>query len=369
MEADGGSRGNPGPAAYGALLIDADTGQRIAEAAESIGTATNNVAEYRGLIAGLELARQHAPDASLEVRMDSKLVVEQMAGRWRVKHPDMRPLALKARALAPPNTTWTWIPRERNAQADALLNAALDTAVGARPARRSAAARASGPAESNPPAAERLGRLAGWNTDTAAPTTLLLLRHGETPHTRERRFSGSGGADPELTEAGHQQAAAAADWLAARGGIDAIVCSPLRRTRQTAAAVGDRLTLSVSEDADFAEADFGAWDAHSFAEVRERWPAELDAWLGSLDVTPPGGESFAAVAQRVDAGRDRLLRDLAGKTVVVVSHVTPIKLLVRGALDAPLHAIYRMELSPASVTELRWYADGTPSLRSFAVRP
>jgi probable phosphoglycerate mutase len=368
MEADGGSRGNPGPAAYGALLVDADTGQRIAEAAEAIGTATNNVAEYRGLIAGLELAREHAPDARLEVRMDSKLVIEQMAGRWRVKHPDMRPLALRARALAPPDTTWTWIPRERNAQADALLNAALDAATGARP-RRSPAARAGEPAQSDPPAAAQLGRLAGWNTDTGAPTTLLLLRHGETPHTLERRFSGSGGADPELTGAGRRQAEAAADWLAARGGIDAVVCSPLRRTRQTAAAVCDRLALEAAEDADFAEADFGAWDAHSFAEVREQWPTELDAWLGSLDVAPPGGESFAVVSRRVDSGRDRLLRDFAGKTVVVVTHVSPIKLLVRGALDAPLHAIYRMELPPASLTEVRWYADGTPSLRSFAVRP
>ena len=95
VEADGGSRGNPGPAAYGALVRDADTGEVIAERGESIGVATNNVAEYRGLIAGLELVREHAPDAEVEVRMDSKLVVEQMAGRWKIKHVDMKPLALR----------------------------------------------------------------------------------------------------------------------------------------------------------------------------------------------------------------------------------------------------------------------------------
>ena len=93
IEADGGSRGNPGPASYGALVRDADTGRVIAERGETIGVATNNVAEYAGLIAGLELYAEHADGAELEVRMDSKLVVEQMAGRWKVKHPSMIPLA------------------------------------------------------------------------------------------------------------------------------------------------------------------------------------------------------------------------------------------------------------------------------------
>ena len=129
IEADGGSRGNPGPAAYGAVLFDADTREVIAERAESIGVATNNVAEYRGLIAGLELFHEHAPEAELEVRMDSKLVVEQMSGRWKIKHPDMRPLAMQANRLAPPGTTYTWIPRAQNTHADRILNEALDRAV------------------------------------------------------------------------------------------------------------------------------------------------------------------------------------------------------------------------------------------------
>ena len=126
VEADGGSRGNPGPSAYGAVLKDADTGEVIAERSESIGVATNNVAEYRGLIAGLELAAEHAPDADIEVRMDSKLVVEQMAGNWKIKHPSMKPLAAEANRLAPPGTTYTWVPRAENAHADRLANEALD---------------------------------------------------------------------------------------------------------------------------------------------------------------------------------------------------------------------------------------------------
>ena len=126
VEADGGARGNPGPAAYGAVLVDADSQAVLAEAAAGIGSASNNVAEYRGLIAGLELVRDHAPGAAVEVRMDSRLVVEQMAGRWKIKHPDMRALALQAQRLAPPGTRWTWVPRAGNFRADALVNAVLD---------------------------------------------------------------------------------------------------------------------------------------------------------------------------------------------------------------------------------------------------
>ncbi len=126
IEADGGSRGNPGPAAYGAVLRDAVTGDVLGEAAQTIGVESNNVAEYRGLIAGLQLAGAIAPEASVEVRMDSRLVIEQMAGRWRIKHPSMRPLAVAATALARRVTTWTWIPREQNKAADTLVNAALD---------------------------------------------------------------------------------------------------------------------------------------------------------------------------------------------------------------------------------------------------
>ena len=126
VEADGGSRGNPGPAAYGAVVRDADTLEVLASEGLPIGRATNNVAEYRGLIAGLEMARELDPAAAVEVRMDSKLVIEQMAGRWRVKHPDMKPLALQAARLRPTQVIWTWVPRELNKAADTLVNRALD---------------------------------------------------------------------------------------------------------------------------------------------------------------------------------------------------------------------------------------------------
>ncbi|WP_179500298.1 reverse transcriptase-like protein, partial [Streptomyces sp. WZ.A104] len=134
VEADGGSRGNPGPAGYGAVVIDAATGETLAEVAEYIGVATNNVAEYRGLIAGLTAAKALFPDAGSEgggprvhVRMDSKLVVEQMSGRWKIKHPDMKPLAARAAVILPPSSvTYEWIPRAQNKHADRLANEAMD---------------------------------------------------------------------------------------------------------------------------------------------------------------------------------------------------------------------------------------------------
>lgn len=130
VEADGGSRGNPGPAGYGAVVMDAESGTVLAERAESIGRATNNVAEYSGLIAGLEAAAEVGA-TEVAVQMDSKLVVEQMSGRWQVKHPDMRPLARRAQELRGPfdSVTFRWIPREQNKHADRLANEAMDAAA------------------------------------------------------------------------------------------------------------------------------------------------------------------------------------------------------------------------------------------------
>jgi probable phosphoglycerate mutase len=126
IRADGGSRGNPGQAAYGALVYDAASRTMLNCEGKAIGIASNNVAEYSGLIAGLEMARAINPAAEIEVRMDSKLVIEQMAGRWKIKNPDMRKLAVRANELRPAKITWTWVPRNENKDADTLVNQALD---------------------------------------------------------------------------------------------------------------------------------------------------------------------------------------------------------------------------------------------------
>ncbi|WP_371773448.1 bifunctional RNase H/acid phosphatase [Streptomyces sp. NBC_01438] len=371
IEADGGSRGNPGPAGYGAVVIDPVTGETLAEAAEYIGVATNNVAEYKGLIAGLRAAKALVPDAldapdgggvRVHVRMDSKLVVEQMSGRWKIKHPDMKPLAAEAARILPASAvTYEWIPRERNKHADRLANEAMDAGKRGRQWEPSASAAAL----NRPAAAAAATPQTGWGApDLGAPATFVLLRHGETALTPEKRFSGSGGTDPELSATGREQAAHAAEAFAARGTVQEIVSSPLRRCRETAGAVAARLGLEVRIEDGLRETDFGAWEGLTFGEVKERYGADLDAWLASAKAAPTGGgESFAEVARRVAAARDRLVTRYAGRTVLVVTHVTPIKTLVRLALGAPPESLFRMELSAASVSTVAYYADGNASVR------
>lgn len=347
VEADGGSRGNPGPAGYGALVRDADTGDLLAERAASVGRATNNVAEYGGLVAGLQAALGIDPDAEVEVRMDSKLVVEQMSGRWQIKHPDMRKLAVQAREVAQQlgRVRYTWIPRAQNSAADALANSAMD----GKPVHRDA-----GPAavevEAAPPA----------EPAPVVTTRTLLLRHGRTAHTPERRFSGS--SDLDLSDLGRADAEAAARGLAGRG-IEAIVASPLKRCRQTAGAVAEVLDMGIEVDRDLRELDFGAWEGMTGAEALAANPLAFRRWRTSLDVRPPGGESIADVSARVAAARARILERHAGKTVLLVTHVTPIKLMLAAGLGVGDEIVHRVFLEAASLSEVSWSTDGTSSVR------
>jgi broad specificity phosphatase PhoE/ribonuclease HI len=395
IEADGGSRGNPGPAGYGAVVKDAADGQVLAETAEAIGVATNNVAEYRGLIAGLRAVLAIAGDgARVEARMDSKLVIEQMAGRWKVKNEGLRPLALEAAALARRlRVTWKWIPRQRNAHADRLANEAMDAAAkgltwqaGGTTGDITVGAATAGELGAAPPIvdrpdtareAERGGgdftdptvpaeadRGSGWMAPTRVATSLLLLRHGQTPLSVERRFSGLG--DPELTATGVAQAEAAGARLAREPyRVDAIVTSPLKRARRTAEIIAERVGAEVSVDDGLRETDFGDWEGHTFTEIQRRWPEQLAAWLADPSVAPPGGESFEVTGRRVEATRDRLLKRHEGTTVLAVSHVTPIKMLLRFALTAPPGALYRMHLDLACLSHIDYYADGPAVVRAF----
>ena len=367
IEADGGSRGNPGPAGYGAVVRDPETGEVLAERSESIGTATNNVAEYRGLIAGLEAAAELGA-AEVEARMDSKLVVEQMCGRWQIKHPGLRPLAAQAAGLVSrfAAVRFTWVPRERNRHADALANAAMDAAAsGAAPAaapvkaaaREATVVRATGTDPATTPAS--------WEPrPTEEATRLILVRHGETERTVQKRYSGRG--DVPLTERGRAQARATAARVAALApSVAAVVSSPLSRCTATAEAVAAQLgNPPVRTDDDLIECDFGVWEGHTFAEVREGWAAELDAWLASTKVAPPKGESFVTVAERTGRAVDRLRSAYPGETVVVVSHVSPIKLVLRDALAAGDAFLHRLYLDTAGISVLDLYPDGGVAVRS-----
>ena len=201
-----------------------------------------------------------------------------------------------------------------------------------------------------------------WMPARGEPTVTLLLRHGQTPMSVQKRYAGR--SDVPLTDLGVQQAVAAAKRLASAG-LDVIVTSPLRRAVQTAEEVAAATGVPVVTEAGFRETDFGAWEGLTFSEVRERWPAELNRWLADPAAAPPGGESLAEVSERVTAALHRVLSARERQTVLIVSHVTPIKTLVAAALLAPPPALYRMHLDVAALSRIDWYADGPAVLRSF----
>ncbi|OBI79499.1 bifunctional RNase H/acid phosphatase [Mycobacterium asiaticum] len=364
IEADGGSRGNPGPAGYGAVVWTQDRRTVLAESKQAIGRATNNVAEYRGLIAGLDDALNLGA-TEVSVLMDSKLVIEQMAGRWKVKHPDLVELHRQAQALASRfrRITYSWIPRAQNAYADRLANDAMDAAE-AQADRRvdkvavpvTEAARA---AVAERPAETTTGP--GWTGARGTPTRLLLLRHGQTELSVQRRYSGRG--NPPLNEVGWRQAGLAARYLTQRRGIAAVISSPLQRAYDTATTAARALGLEVTVDDDLIETDFGAWEGLTFAEAAARDPDLHRRWLYDTGTLPPGGESFDDVLRRVRRGRDRIIAAHEGKNVLVVSHVTPIKLLLRMALDAGSGILYRLHLDLASLSIAEFYPDGASSVR------
>jgi probable phosphoglycerate mutase len=364
VEADGGARGNPGPAGYGAVVRLASNGEVLLERMGALGVTTNNVAEYSGLIAGLRAAAELGAD-DVEVRMDSKLVIEQMSGRWQIKHPGLRPLAAQAATLVRQfsSVTFTWIPRERNRHADALANAAMDgktSADGEVPATPSATSDEPVTGATTP-AAPRTS----WEPPDTGGLRMLLVRHGATAFTTERRYSGR--HDVPLSPLGAEQAAAVAGRIATSGTpLVAVVSSPLARCTLTARVIaGSCGNPPVSVDDDLVECDFGAWDGLTFAEVRSRFPAELARWLASTAVAPPGGESFQAVAKRVRRCVARLRESFPeGGAIAVVSHVTPLKLMLRDALAAGDAFLYRCYLDPAGLSIVDSWPDGGVAVRA-----
>lgn len=367
VEADGGSRGNPGPAGYGAVVRDAATGEVLAERRGALGHTTNNVAEYSGLIAGLRAAIELGA-AEVEARLDSKLVVEQMSGRWRVRQPHLQPLASEAAALARQlgRVRFQWVPRERNQHADRLANEAMDAAAKGKknpsPANATKgdqrpsptapegekASLAAAAAETAPPSA--------WRGSTEPPTRFLLLRHGQTEHSAHRVYSGRG--DVLLTPIGETQATLAAKRLSAIPGVAAVISSPLRRAVQTAEPVAAQLGLPTTVHDGLIEADYGAWEGLTFAQAAARDPELHAAWLSDTSVATPGGESLDVVRRRVRKARDDLIARYAGSTIVVISHVAPIKILLAMALDAWPSVLFRLHLDLASVSVAEFYSDG-----------
>ncbi len=360
VTADGGSRGNPGPAGYGTAVVD-ESGAVLAERAGSLGTATNNVAEYSGLIAGLEAARAVGARA-VTVRMDFKLVIEQMSGRWKGKYPDLVPLAVAAAALVDQfdAVDFVWVPRADNAHADRLANKAMDAAA----AGRTWAPTAEPPAD-KPPADEPLGDEPLGDEDPAAAlphpdggraTRFVLVRHGETTWSARGRFAGR--QDVPLTARGRQQAAAVAERVRPAA-PDAVVTSPLLRCQDTARAIGAASGADVVVDNRLTDGTLGKWTGCRASEIERRWPAAFQAWRSDPEATPPGGESFNQIRMRVRSLLMELRDAHRGGTVVLVSHAATTKMILVTALDVDSAVAYRLRVDTGSLSGFTIEADNS----------
>jgi probable phosphoglycerate mutase len=350
LTADGGSRGNPGPAGYGAVVTE--SGKIIAELFDVIGIATNNVAEYNGLLAGLTHIHQLDAQATVEVAMDSKLVVEQMSGRWQIKHADMRDLAKQCRDAHPASlVTYSWIPRDENSHADRLANKALD-----------------GGSAHKPVAVIQQNFLTDRLRSAEIPTFIYFVRHGETILTPQRKFSGTGSLDPELMQEGLDQADLVAEECA-KLGAEILIASPLNRTRQTAEAISRTTGLEIIFDKAWYELSFGDWDGRSIEEVREQEPDQYQSWINSSSYAPPGGESYDEASIRIEEALEKLVAEYPGKKIIVVTHNGVIKTAAKIAVGGPNDAVFHMDATPCSISSISiWPSDGLRALRSFNER-
>jgi probable phosphoglycerate mutase len=299
------------------------------------------------LIAGLKAAHDIDPNAQIEVRLDSKLVVEQMSGKWKIRHPEMRELALEAKKIhAHELLTFVWIPRESNTHADRLVNEALDGVI----------------ASAKEPI--RLNYLTERLISTEIPTTVYMVRHGETPLTPFRKFSGDGPLNPALTAKGLMEADLVANEIA-KIAPDVLITSPLQRTMQTAASISKATGLESIVDPIWIECSFGDWDGLSIDEVHQQYPKEYAEWLASTSYAPPRGESYESAMARAVQGLLGLVADYPGKKVCVVTHNGIIKTALAAAMKVDSTAIFNIDVSPCSISSISiWPSDNLMAIRS-----
>lgn len=394
VNTDGGSRGNPGEAGYG-FVIRGEDGRVVAERGGHLGHTTNNVAEYTAVLAALELIAESGADVDVEVRADSRLIVEQLSGRWKIKNSALQALALRVkRALDPERVRYVWVPRAQNADADALANAAMDTradvarggleGLGGVPVAHVAAAReaaydavdgvspvtpdpvadVSAPEVPWPAKLRRKPSGALFHFGSEAPVTLVFVRHGETAMTEANGFSGGSEPGPPLSARGREQAGRVAALLERVGELwrdvaapSAIWASPMVRTQETAAAIGELLGLAVETEEDLREVDFGRWQGLTSWEINDQFPGRLEAWYSAADVAAPDGESPSQVEDRVVRVARRALAERAGETVVLVCHSAVTKVGVSSLVGLPPESWQVVRVPPASVSIVRVWPD------------
>lgn len=357
IEVAGFARPNRSAAGYGVVVLEEASGELLTEAAEGIGAASVAAAVYRGVCTGLITVASIDASAAIEVRTDCRPVVEQLCGRQDAPDQQMRAaydeVMQAATSFGPGGVTFAWVPRDRNDHAAQMARHACDEAPWQRPLIRSTSVAAPQPEpESHHPTRAP--------TDVSAPpmpaTTLLLVRTAETHTSLQRRFAGT--TDTQLTEAGVAQAEALATHLFLRSDIDVIASSPALPAAQMAAIAGQVMGLAPLMVAGLAEPDYGDWEGLTFAEAHAGWPSELAAWLDDPYTTaPPGGETLNHAQARIHHAINTLTHRFPHRTICVITHPTPIKLLARHALQAAPVAVHRMHLDAAGLTEIDTYPD------------
>lgn len=349
LYADGASRGNPGPASYGAAVFSGET--ILAELYGELGPRTNNYAEYSAVIAGLRYIVENDLGPDVLVRMDSKLVVEQLSGRWKIKHPELMVLAAEAQQLVRSlSVRFEWIPREQNSVADALANRALDDAAPSL-VRGSTINQAL-----VQPRSIRAPRV------SSEPTTIFLIRHGHTASTEANLVSGSID-DPGLSDLGMTEARLAANAvvsLARRFGLQEpklLVHSDLRRTTETAKLISKELNTPARPDSRLREISFGDWEARSMAELEAEYESEIKLWRGSTSVAPPGGESIVNLEARIRLSLSDLIAECEGSSLAIVTHMMPLRAIAKAALRSDSSSHWSLQFAPASVSVVRFFGE------------
>ncbi len=347
LYADGASRGNPGPAAYGVHIEDAG-GNPIADFGEGLGIATNNQAEYSGVIAGLRYLTT-TEYREVTIRLDSKLVVEQLSGRWKIKNSNMQELAIEAQGLLREfEAKFEWVPREQNSHADANANKALDD----------------GNFSSSPAANIELSAIQPRSIRAPRqyqePTTIAVVRHGHTVNTEKNLISGGQGTDPQLSELGLFEANAAAEQLPlllsefGLPELSVVYHSPMVRTTQTAEALAMG-KLEMLADARLKEIGFGDWEMLEMAQLETDEVELVSAWRGSLDVAPPGGESVNDMQGRVWSALEEIIDQNRGKSVGVATHMMPTRAFAAAAFRGAKNAYFNLNSSPGGISIYRFF--------------
>ena len=348
--ADGASRGNPGKASLGAVLVR--DGEEIARISRTLGTRTNNYAEYSAVIAGLEYVIENNLGPELLIRMDSKLVVEQLSGRWQIKHPELRELASAAqRLLSQLKATLEWIPREENFLADEAANQALDGDPGPMVAPIEFQA-----LSSIQPSSIRSPRV------SSEPTVVYVIRHGHTQSTESKLISGAID-NPGLSDLGRAEAKSAAEAMSRLStrfellGPQLIVHSDMLRTTETAELISESMSVPIRSDSRLREISFGDWEAKSMGELEAAVDGQVNAWRGSVTAKPPGGESVNDLEKRVVKSLRDLIAEHSGSAVAIVAHMMPLRSIARYALKSSVDSHWSLQFAPGSVSVYRFFGE------------